>query len=144
MAIKRVVVEIDLGVEADDLAVLGDDQRIDFQQAHVLGDEGVIEALDHLAHLLGGIAFELQGGGDLIADIGRIAGGRLDLERLDLVRRLVRDFLDVHAAFGGDDEGDAAGGAVHQGGQIKLALDRRAVLDIEPLDQRGHAGRSDA
>ena len=39
VAVERVVVEIDLGVEADDLAVLGHDQRIDLQQAHVLGDE---------------------------------------------------------------------------------------------------------
>ena len=41
MAIKRVVVEADLGVEADQLARFGDDQRIDFEQAHVLGDEGL-------------------------------------------------------------------------------------------------------
>ena len=37
---ERVVVEIDLGIEAEQLAVLGDDQRIDLEQAHVLGDEG--------------------------------------------------------------------------------------------------------
>ena len=58
VAVKRIVVEIDLGIQADDLAVLGDDQRIDFQQAHILGDEGVVEALDHLADLLGVIAFQ--------------------------------------------------------------------------------------
>ena len=53
VAVERVVVEIDLGIEADDLAVLGHDQRIDFQQAHVLGDEGVVEALHQRAALLG-------------------------------------------------------------------------------------------
>jgi hypothetical protein len=134
VAVKRVVVEIDLGVEADDLAILGHDQRVDFQKAHVLGDECLVEALDHLADLLGGVAFQLQGGGDLVSDIGRVTDGRLDLEGLDLFRRLVRHFLDVHAALGGDDEGDAAGGAVHQGGKIKLAIDRRTVLDVEALD----------
>ena len=36
MAEQRVVVEVDLGVEADQLVVLGDDQRIDLEQAHVL------------------------------------------------------------------------------------------------------------
>ena len=39
MAIERAVVKADLGVEADQRADLGDDERIDFQQAHVLGDE---------------------------------------------------------------------------------------------------------
>ena len=53
----------------------------------------------------------------------------------------MRHFLDVHAAFGGDDEGDAAGFAVHQRRQIQLALDGRAVFDIKPLDQAaGGAG----
>ena len=49
VAVKRVVVEIDLGIEADDLARLGHDQRIDLEQAHILGDKGVVEAFDHLA-----------------------------------------------------------------------------------------------
>ena len=81
------------------------------------------------------IALQAQRHGDLVADIGRVTGGRLDLEGVNLLRRLVRHFLDVHAAFGGDDEGDAAGGAVHQRREIKFALDGRAVFDIEALDQ---------
>ena len=43
MAVERVVVEADLGIEADELAVLGDDQRIDLEQAHVLVGERFIE-----------------------------------------------------------------------------------------------------
>ena len=43
MAKQRVAVEADLGVEADELVVLGDDQRIDLEQAHVLVDEGRVE-----------------------------------------------------------------------------------------------------
>ena len=43
MAEQRVVVEADLGVEADQLLVLGDDQRIDLQQRHVGLDEGLVE-----------------------------------------------------------------------------------------------------
>jgi len=33
-------------------------KRIDFEQAHILGDEGVVQALDHLAELLGGVALD--------------------------------------------------------------------------------------
>ena len=43
MAEQRVVVEADLGVEADQLPVLGDDQRIDLEQAHVLLDERLVQ-----------------------------------------------------------------------------------------------------
>ena len=43
-------------------------------------------------------------------------------------------FLDVHAAFGGDHEGDARGFAIDQRGQIEFAVDGRAFLDIEPVD----------
>ena len=46
---QRVVVEADLGVEADQLLVLGDDQRIDFEQAHVLLGERLVELGQHRA-----------------------------------------------------------------------------------------------
>jgi hypothetical protein len=36
-------------------------------------------------------------------------GRRIDGEGDDLLGRVVGDLLDVHAAFGRDDEGDAAG-----------------------------------
>ena len=62
------------------------------------------------------------------------AGGRIDREGQDFFRRLVRDLLDVHAAFGGDDEGDARGLAIDQHGEVELALDGGAVLDIEAVD----------
>ena len=62
------------------------------------------------------------------------AGRRIDREGLDLLRRVVRDLLDIHAAFRRDDEGDAAGGAVDEHRQVELGLDVGAVLDIEPVD----------
>ena len=46
--------------------------------------------------------------------------------------RLLRHLFDVHAAFGGGDEGDARGLAVDQRGKIKLARDVGAFLDIKP------------
>ncbi len=70
---------------------------------------------------------------------GRVARGRIDRQRDDLLGRVVRHLLDVHAAFGGGDEGDARGGAVDQRGEIELAGDRGAVLDEQALDHA--AGR---
>ena len=45
-----------------------------------------------------------------------------------------RDLLDIHAAFGRGDEGDARGGAIDQRGQIIFAVDAGAFLDVEPMD----------
>ena len=107
VAVERVVVEVDLGVEADDLVVLGHHQRIDLQQAHVLGREGAIELGQDCFDLLGEIARQLERLRHAAAVMRHDAGRRIDREGEDFLRRLVRDFLDVHAAFGGNDEGDA-------------------------------------
>jgi hypothetical protein len=63
-------------------------------------------------------------------------GRRVDVDRHDLLRRLGRDFLDVHAAGLRGDEGDAARRAVDQDREVELALDRRAFLDVEALTAR--------
>ena len=59
---------------------------------------------------------------------------RIDREGDDFLRRVVRDRFDVHAALGRHDEGNARRGAVDQDRQIKLLVDRRAVLDVKAVD----------
>jgi len=46
----------------------------------------------------------------------------------------VSHFLDVHAAFGGDDHGDAAGRAVNHHREVVFLVDIHAVGDIEAVD----------
>ena len=135
MAKQRVVVEADLGVEAEQLPVLGDDQRIDLEQAHVRFGERLVEPGEHAAHLLLQIGVEAE----RLAKRGAHDAGRcwrrIDRDGDDLVRRVVRDLLDVHAAFGRHHDGDARGGAVDQHREIELLLDGGAFLDVEPVDQ---------
>src|ERR1700704_3733328 len=62
------------------------------------------------------------------------AGGGIDREGHDLLWRVVRDVLDVDAAFGGDHERYFGGFAVDQDRQIKLLIDVGAFLDVEAVD----------
>src|SRR6516162_2233453 len=134
MAEQRVVVEGNLGVEDAELALLGDDQRVDLQHRHVLGDEGIVELGGQLLRLLGEVARQVQRLGDRAAVMAHDAGGGIDREGDDLLRRRMRDVLDVHAAFGRRDEGDFAGFAVDQDRKVELLVDVGAFLDVEAID----------
>ncbi len=91
--------------------------------------------------LLGEVAVEAERGGDGAAVVRHQAGRRIDGDRLDLLRRVVRDRLDIHAAFGRGDDGDAAGFAVDQQRQVEFLGDVDAVGDVEALDLlAGRAG----
>ena len=52
VAKERVIVEVELRVEAEQLTGLGHDQRIDLQEAHVLVGERQDETAEQHAHLL--------------------------------------------------------------------------------------------
>lgn len=131
---QGVVVERHLGVEHAELALLGHDQRVDLQHGHVLGDEGRVELRGELLGLLGEVTGELQRVGDGAAVMAHDAGRGIDREGDDLFRVVVRDVLDVDAAFGRDDEGDARGLAVDQDREVELLVDVGAVLDVEAVD----------
>ena len=62
------------------------------------------------------------------------AGRRIDREGHDLLGRIVRDFLDVDAAFGGNHERHFGGFAVDQDREINLLVDVGAFLDVEAVD----------
>ncbi len=80
------------------------------------------------------LAFEPEGEGDAAAVEGLDAGGGVDVEGQDFLGRVMRDILDVHAAFGGADKADAAGLPVDQQREIEFARDVAAVLDIDAVD----------
>ena len=62
------------------------------------------------------------------------AGRRIDREGVDLLGRVVRHLLDVHAALGRGDEGDAAGLPVDEQREVEFLGDVDAVGDVEPVD----------
>ena len=134
MAEQGVAVEADLGVENAQTAIFHDDQRVDLEHRHVLLDEGLVEDREQFHAVFAGGAVELQ----RVAELRRIgighARGRVDWQGEDFLGRLVRDFLDVHAAFGGGNKGRTARGAVDQQGEIEFAVNVGAVFDVEAVD----------
>jgi len=130
---RNAVVETDFGVEANELAGFGDDQRIDFEEIHVLGQEGLIKLGQHGLGLFGQLAAKSESAGDLPGMMGHETGRRIDREREDLLRPRARNLLDFHAAFGRGDEGDARGRAIDERGKVIFAVDVRAVLDVKAM-----------
>ena len=79
-------------------------------------------------------ALEAQTESELAALIGLQSGRGADVDAQDLLRRVLGDFFDVHAAGGGGDDRHAATLAVERERKIDLALDVRAGFHVHGLD----------
>ena len=134
VAEHRIAVEADLGVEHHQLVVVRHGERVDLDLRGVSAEEGIIDLRGELLGLLGEIARQPQRVGDGAAVMRHEAGRGIDVEGVDLLGRVMRDRLDVHAALGGDDEGDAAGGAIDQHREVEFLGDVHAVGDVEAVD----------
>ena len=109
-------------------------QWVDLDQAGIQGREGRVnraQEADRGAHLG---AAEPQSEGELAGVKGMHPDGGVDGDAQDLLGRRRRHLLDVHAAFGGGDEGDLGERPVDQRRDVELAGDVAAVLDVDPLD----------
>jgi hypothetical protein len=134
VAEQRVLVEVHLGVEGQHPAVAGDHQRVDLDQAGIEVGEGAVHGqhqLDRRRHLP---ALEAEAEGELAGVERQHADGRVEADLEDLLRALARHLLDLHAAFGRGDHGDAAARPVDQHAEIQLAPDVGPVLDVDALD----------
>ena len=123
MAEEGVVIEPDLGIQGGDIAVLGHHQRVDLHHGAVLLHEEPVEVLEEDHALFEAVALEPKGEGHLAglerAETQGWIHGHLD----DLLGGFFGDFFNLHAAFRGGQDGDAAGAAIHQEAQVELAGD---------------------
>ena len=125
------VFQIHLCVQHAQVAVLHDDERVHFQHAHVFRRERLVEGRRQREHVGLRRAIELQRIRQLARVCSSDARGRVDRDGEDFLGRVVGDGLDIHAAFGRCDEGDARRVTVDEQREVELLRDRGAFLDIE-------------
>ena len=133
VAKERVVVEVDLGVEGEELAIVGGDEGIDLDQRGVGFDEGLVEALEEGHRLVDLRGLESQREGQLARLPRAEAHGRVDGLLEDGLGSLGGDFFNLHAAGLRSHEDQLAGGAVEHDAQIELAFNGRGLFDQQPL-----------
>ncbi|MDT4839293.1 hypothetical protein FQZ97_730790 [compost metagenome] len=134
MTEQGVGVEVELGVQGDDVALAVAVQRVDFDQGSVGVHVALVELLEHVHGLGGGISGQADRIGDLGGLLGRQAGQRIDVFGDDFLGGGVGHFLDVHAAFAGGDERNLLGGAVGDQRHVVFLLDVGAVFDVQAAD----------
>ena len=135
VAEEAVVVERNLGVEADDSLVFGENEGIDFNHRAVLLPEEPVKAGDYRLELLLHFLFaeaeeerELPYLEGLQADVGVY-------EHLhDLLGSFLRDLFNVHAARNGSYYRDFSGSPVHEDGEIVLLLYIEGLREVERPD----------
>src|SRR5690606_28333937 len=101
MTEERVGVEVELGVQGDDVALAVAVQRVDFDQRRVGFHVAAVQLLEHVHGLGGRVGGQADRVGDLGGLLGGQAGQRVDVFGDDLLGSGVGHFLDVHAAFAG-------------------------------------------
>lgn len=135
LAEQGVGIEIDLGVQAEQIAVLLDHQRIHLHQGQIVLLEQLGQTDEDMGELLELIAFETQPEGQ-VAGLERLGADQgVDAGLEDLLGRFMGDLLDVHPALGRGHEDDAAARAIDHRSQVKLPLDLGAGLDQDLADR---------
>ena len=132
VAEQRVVVEIDLGIEREQAAIGGGDERIDLHQRSV----GVLESLVQAGHELHGLIDLLRLQAELERHLARLkcfqAHARIDVF-LEMACGILRgDLLDFHAARGRRHKHRLAFRAIDHDAQIKFVLDGQRLFDQQP------------
>jgi len=134
VAEERVGIEVPLGVQGDDFAVTGQDERVDLCQGCIGIPEGLVEPLEHSASLRnrGGRHTNLAGQG---IGIGiREASGGVDKDLVNFFGMAGRHLFDVHAPLGGAHDTDFLADAVSDHRDVEFFLNVGAFFDEQAAD----------
>ena len=134
MAEQRVVVEPELGVERNEIALPGHHQRVDLDERGVELGEGAVERIDKPDHRRDLRPRQAELEGEPAGEKRRQPGGGIDRLGEDLFRCARRQLLDFDAAFGRPDQRHAPQAPVDRQGEVELARDVAGSFDVDPLD----------
>ena len=123
LAEQRVAVSAQLAVEADQVALGGDHQRVDLDQRQIALQEDGRQTHEDLGELLNQLAFQTQFERQLTTLVRHWARQRIDSHFVDQVRGLFRHFFDFHAAFGRRHEHHATGATVYDCAEVQFFRD---------------------
>ena len=137
VAVEGRAVDRDLGVERDDLARRGDDQRVDLDQGRVEFVEGAVE----LHEVRGDALDDVLVDGGVDGERGGVVVGepdqRVDVEADERVGIVLGDLLDVHPAHPREDHERHLRRAVEDDRGVVLGVDLRGLLDPDLMDREG-------
>src|SRR5690606_7026178 len=124
-----------LGIQAVQVAVLLDHQRVDLEQGQVVVLEQLGEANEDVGELLDLVALQAELESQLAALVRLGADQRVDGGLENLLGGVLGDLLDVHAALGGGHEHDATAGTIDHGAEVQLLVDVGAGFDQDLADR---------
>src|SRR5690606_222841 len=134
MAVKRIAVERYFRIQNAQTTIFHDDQRVDFEKAHILFGKRFVEDRKQLQTIFTRFAFKRQ----RISQLGSIfighALGWINRNSDDLFWRFFSNRFNVHTAFGRNDKSRTTNRAIDQQREIKLALNICAIFDVNPID----------
>src|SRR5690606_31376666 len=134
VAEQGIGIEVELGVQCNDIALAIAVQRVDFDQRGVGFHIALIQLLENVYGLIHGIGRHFNSLSDLRGLFLGETHQRIDVFRDDFLGGGLGHFLDVHAAFAGSDERNLLRCAVGHDGYVVFLLDVGAFLDVEAAD----------
>ena len=144
MAVERVVVEVHLRVERQQIAARGDDERVDLEHRRVGAPERVVQGVQQLRELPELRALETECEADLPRLERQQPDARVHVLAQDTLGCGGGHLLDVHAASGTGHDDRTSDGAIEQQAHVEFAADLQALLDEHARDDRGLRDRSGA
>ena len=130
-----VVIDLELGVAGDHVALLGDDKRVDLGGQGVIVGNRAIELFDHGHQRTREVAQPRIENQLRQFEVER-SSPRIRIQPGDRIGRIIGHLLDVHASFRGEHQDVGARVAVDREAQVDLPLDleRRLAVDERDLE----------